>query len=191
MEDLTRDVLRRQLETNLLGWLELTNMIIPVMRKQGYGRIINNSSILGLISLPFRGAYNASKHALEGLTHTLRLELTGSGIYVCLIEPGPIQSRFRENSLKTLQHNINTEQSVNRDKYRKAELRLARQGNTAPFTLTPEAVLKKVVHALESSHPRARYYVTFPTYLLATLNRILPVAWMDRVLIQISRTEME
>jgi NAD(P)-dependent dehydrogenase (short-subunit alcohol dehydrogenase family) len=98
VEDLTRDVLRQQFETNLFGWLELTNLLIPVMRKQGTGRIIQNSSVLGLITLKYRGAYNASKFALEGLTDTLRQELHGSGIHVSLVEPGPITSAFRENA---------------------------------------------------------------------------------------------
>lgn len=189
VEDLRRDVLRQQFETNLFGWLELTNLIIPVMRKQGEGRIIQNSSVLGLVSLPFRGAYNASKYALEGLTDTLRLELHGSGIHVSLIEPGPIESSFRANAFAAYQEHINPEQSFFRDTYQHMETRLNKEGPAVPFTLPPEAVLKKVIHALESGRPRPRYYVTFPTYLFGTLRRLLSSKAMDQILLRISGNE--
>ena len=182
VEDLSREVLRAQFETNLFGWHELTNWVIPVMRRQGHGRIIQNSSVLGFVALRFRGAYNASKFALEGLTDTLRLELAGTGIHVSLIEPGPITSRFRENAFKAYQRNINPDSSVHRDKYMRMEERLTKQGPAIPFTLPPEAVLKKVIHALESRRPRARYYVTFPTYLFGFLKRVLSARLLDRVL---------
>ena len=182
VEDLSREVLRAQFETNLFGWHELTNRVIPVMRRQGHGRIIQNSSVLGFVALRFRGAYNASKFALEGLTDTLRLELTGSGIHVSLIEPGPIASRFRENAFRAYQHNINPDNSVHRETYKRMEARLTKQGPAVPFTLPPEAVLKKVIHALESRRPRARYYVTFPTYLFGFLKRVLSTRMLDRVL---------
>lgn len=189
VEDLQRDVLRQQFETNLFGWLELTNLIIPVMRKQGEGRIIQNSSVLGLVSLPFRGAYNASKYALEGLTDTLRLELHGSGIHVSLIEPGPVESRFRANAFDAYQKHINPEQSFFHDTYQRMEVRLNKEGPAAPFTLPPEAVLKKVIHALESGRPKPRYYVTFPTYLFGTLRRLLSTHALDQVLLRISGSE--
>lgn len=189
VEDLRRDVLRQQFETNLFGWLELTNLIIPVMRKQGEGRIIQNSSVLGLVSLPFRGAYNASKYALEGLTDTLRLELHGSGIHVSLIEPGPVESRFRANAFAAYKKHINTEQSFFHETYQRMEVRLNKEGPAAPFTLPPEAVLKKVIHALEASRPKPRYYVTFPTYLFGTLRRLLSSNAMDQVLLRISGSE--
>lgn len=189
VEDLRREVLRAQFETNVLGWLELTNRVIPVMRRQGHGRIVMNSSVLGLVALPFRGAYNASKFAIEGLTDTLRLELRDSGIHVSLVEPGPIESRFRANAFEKLKANIDTEHSVWREKYQGAIRRLTKEGPAAPFTLPPEAVLAKVVHALEVRRPRARYYVTFPTYLLGTLRRLLPTRALDAFLARISRSE--
>jgi NAD(P)-dependent dehydrogenase (short-subunit alcohol dehydrogenase family) len=186
VEDLRREVLRRQFETNLFGCLELTNRIIPVMRARGEGRIIQNSSVLGLVALPYRGAYVASKFALEGMTDTLRLELRGSGIFVSLIEPGPITSRFRHNAHQAFLANIDTEHSVHREAYRAAETRMRKEGPVQPFTLGPEAVLTKVVHALESPRPRARYYVTFPTYLFATLKRALTHRAIDRVILRVS-----
>ncbi|MGA7980257.1 MAG: SDR family oxidoreductase [Chromatiaceae bacterium] len=186
VEDLTREVLRAQLETNLLGWHDLSCRVIPVMRRQGHGRIIHNSSVLGLVSLPLRGAYVASKFALEGLADTLRMELAGSGIHVSLIEPGPIVSRFRANALERWRQNINAAASVHRETYRTLEARLVKEGPAAPFTLPPEAVLRKLVHALESPRPRPRYYVTFPTYLLGGLRRFLSSRAMDRVLRKIS-----
>ena len=182
VEDLTWEVLEAQLRTNLLGWHELTRLLIPGMRQRGEGRIIQNSSVLGLVAMPYRGAYNCSKFALEGLTDTLRLELYSSGIRVSLIEPGPIESRFRENSRAKFKQNIDAETSVHREQYRALEARLASDGPTMPFTLPPEAVLKKVVHALESRHPRARYAVTTPTHVFAALRRLLGTRQLDWLL---------
>jgi NAD(P)-dependent dehydrogenase (short-subunit alcohol dehydrogenase family) len=182
VEDLSRDVLRTQFETNLFGWHELTNRILPVMRRQGHGRIVQNSSVLGFVALRYRGAYNASKYALEGLTDTLRLELMGTGIHVSLVEPGPVTSRFRENAFRAYQENIDPDSSVHRDSYLAMEARLKTKGPAVPFTLPPEAVLRKVIHALESRRPRARYYVTFPTYLFGTLKRLLSTRLLDRML---------
>jgi NAD(P)-dependent dehydrogenase (short-subunit alcohol dehydrogenase family) len=187
VEDLTREALRAQLETNLLGWHDLTRRVIPLMRKQGHGRIVQNSSVLGLVTLPFRGAYVASKFALEGLTDTLRLELRGSGIQVSLIEPGPITSRFRDNAHAAYLAQIDKDGSVFRDTYAGMEERLLTEGAAQPFTLPPEAVLKKLVHALESPRPKARYFVTFPTHLMATLKRLLPTAGLDWSLRRIAR----
>lgn len=182
VEDLSRETLREQFETNLFGWLELTNRVIPVMRRQGHGRIVQNSSLLGLVALKWRGAYNASKFALEGLSDTLRLELEGSGIHVSLIEPGPIESRFRANAHAAYRRNIDPENSVHREQYRAIEARLQKEGPAAPFTLGPEAVLIKLIHALESPRPKPRYYVTFPTHLFAWSRRLLPVRLLDRLL---------
>ena len=174
VEDLTRNVLRAQFETNVFGTQELTNLVIPAMRRQAEGRIIQNSLVLGFVSLPYRGAYVASKFALEGLTDTLRLELRGTDIHVSLVQPGPITSRFRPNAYLAYQRNIDPVVSVHRERYEGMEQRLKKAGPVVPFTLPPEAVLKKVIHALESPRPKARYCVTFPTYLFATLKRILP-----------------
>jgi NAD(P)-dependent dehydrogenase (short-subunit alcohol dehydrogenase family) len=182
VEDLTREVLRDQFETNLFGTHELTNLCIALMRKQGRGRIIYNSSVLGFVALAYRGAYNASKYALEGLVDTLRLELHDSNIKIVLIEPGPIESAFRNNSFAMYQKNINKEKSVHRDAYQAMEDRLQKQGPAVPFTLPAMAVTEKVIKALESPRPSIRYYVTFPTYLFAYLKRILPMRWMDALL---------
>ena len=182
VEDLSREVLRTQFETNLFGWHELTNRVLPVMRRQGHGRIVQNSSVLGFVALRYRGAYNASKYALEGLSDTLRLELVGTDIHVSLVEPGPVTSRFRENAFRAYQENIDPDSSVHRDRYLAMEARLQTKGPVVPFTLPPEAVLKKVIHALESRRPRARYYVTFPTYLFGTLKRLLSTRLLDKML---------
>ncbi|MES0327815.1 MAG: SDR family oxidoreductase [Gammaproteobacteria bacterium] len=182
VEDLSRDTLRTQFETNVFGWQELTNLVIPVMRRQGYGRIIQNSSVLGFVAMPFRGAYNASKFAIEGLSDTLRLELANTDIYISLIEPGPILSQFRATGVKMLEKHIDIENSIHRDKYKGVLARLKKEGPAAPFTLPPEAVLEKVIHALESRRPKTRYYVTFPTYLFGYLKRLLPDFLMDKML---------
>ncbi len=186
VEDLSRDVLRHQFETNVFGTQELTNLVIPVMRAQGHGRIIYNSSILGLVAMTYRGAYNASKFALEGLADTLRLELHGTHIHISLIEPGPILSDFRKNAFTLYQQNIDPSQSYHQATYQAIAVRLQKQGAAAPFTLPAKAVAEKVIHALEAKRPKIRYYVTVPTYLFAFLKRILPVSWLDAVLRKIA-----
>jgi len=182
VEDIGREALREQFETNLFGALELTNQVIPVMRRQGSGRILYNSSVLGLVAFPYRGAYVASKFAMEGLADALRLELARTGIHICLIEPGPILSRFRDHAYGAYQRHIRAESSPHRRKYAAMEARLLKEGPAAPFTLPPEAVLKKVIHALESTQPHARYPVTVPTYLFAILRRLLPTRALDAIL---------
>lgn len=182
LEDLERDALRAQFEANVFGALDLTRRLLPALRARGQGRIVFNSSVLGLIALPYRGAYNATKFALEGLADTLRLELSGSGIHVCLIEPGPIASRLRANARAAFTAHVDRAGSVHADVYERLEARLANPEPAAPFTRPPEAVLARLLHALEARRPRPRYYVTFPTYLFATLRRILPHRTLDRVL---------
>jgi NAD(P)-dependent dehydrogenase (short-subunit alcohol dehydrogenase family) len=182
VEDLSREVLKFQFETNVFGTQELTNLLIPVMRKQGYGRIIYNSSVFGLVALTYRGAYNASKYALEGLADTLRLELHGSGIHVYLIEPGPILTNFRQNSFALYKKNIDAANSFHKATYQAMEERLQKEGAAVPFTLPAKAVSDKVIHAVEAKKPKIRYFVTFPTYLFAYLKRILPAALLDILL---------
>ncbi len=184
VEDLSRATLRKQFETNLFGTHEFTVGLLPAMLKMPKARIIQNSSVLGFVAMPMRGAYNASKFALEGLSDTLRLELKDSCVSVSIIQPGPIVSQFRANALAALEQHVDFEHSRHRDKYHQALLRLRKPGPAAPFTLPAEAVAGKVIHALESRSPRYRYKVTFATYLMAVLRRVLPGKLMDKVLIQ-------
>jgi NAD(P)-dependent dehydrogenase (short-subunit alcohol dehydrogenase family) len=187
VEDLSRAALRAQFETNVFGTQELTNLVIPTMRAQGEGRIIQISSILGIVCFAYRGAYNASKFALEALSDTMRLELRNTNIHVSLIEPGPITSRFRANAHAAFIRHIDREHSAHRDYYARVEKRL--EGTKPmPFTLPPEAVLKKVIKALEARRPKARYAVTFPTYLFAVLRRISPVRVLDSILSAVSNS---
>jgi len=180
VEDLPTDALREQFETNLFGLHECTRQIVPVMRRQGGGKIIQHSSVLGLVSLPLRGAYNASKYAVEGLTDTLRLELEGSGIYPVLLNTGPITSRFRENAIATLEK-IDMENSVWRERYRKS----LSSSSSAPFNLTADAVASVVHRIILDDHPRPRYYITKATVLLGFLKRILSTSMMDKILLKV------
>ncbi len=186
VEDLSRDTLRRQFETNFFGWAELTNALLPSMIANGEGRIIQNRSVLGFAAMPFRGAYNASKFALEGLTDTLRLELEGTGVHISLIEPGPILSDFRKNALAALKSNIDRQNSRHREKYENTIQRLTKEGPTQRFTLGPDAVYKRLHHALESKRPKPRYYVTFPTYLMGYLKRVLSTRRLDKILSKVA-----
>ena len=189
VEDLKREVLQQQFETNLFGLVELTNCILPAMHKQGYGRIIQISSVLGFVAMPFRGAYIASKFALEGISDTLRLELKNTNIYISIVEPGPITSRFRQNSLLLFNKNIDSEKSRFHNQYQTTISRLEIKGPAVPFTLEPEAVKKKVLLALKSTSPKARYYVTVPTYIFAYLKKILPTNMLDGILSKSSNVE--
>lgn len=182
VEDLSRETLRFQFETNVFGTQELTNLLIPIMRRQGHGRIIYNSSILGLVAMSYRGAYNSSKYALEGLADTLRLELYGSGIQVSLIEPGPILSNFRKNAFALYKSNIDASHSIHKTSYQTMEQRLQKEGAAVRFTLPALAVTQKVIHALEAKQAKTHYYVTFPAYLFALLKRILPTVLLDALL---------
>ncbi|WP_426360365.1 SDR family oxidoreductase [Pseudocolwellia sp. HL-MZ19] len=184
LEDLTSQALKEQFQTNVFGWHFLTTLVIPVMRKQGFGRIIQNSSVLGLVAMPYRGAYNASKFAIEGYTDTLRLELTGSGIQVILIEPGPIETQFRANALAKTREFIDVENSAHKENYKIQIDRLSKEEGGNKFTLPASAVTEKVIHALSSKKAKTRYYVTKPTYIMAFLKRILPFTWLDKILIK-------
>ena len=180
LEDIRPQVLRAQFEANVFGWHDLTRRVIPAMRANGEGRIVFCSSVLGLIAAPYRGAYSASKFAVEALADTLRMELSGSGIHVALIEPGPIATRFVEHALEAYRRNVDLEASHHRDTYK---VRIARmeQGGKQTFKLGAEAVASKLVHALESRRPKFRYYVTLPSYAVALLRRMLPPGALDAV----------
>jgi NAD(P)-dependent dehydrogenase (short-subunit alcohol dehydrogenase family) len=182
LEDMPTDLVRAQFETNVFGWHDLTRRVIPVMRRQGGGRIVFCSSVLGFAGARFRGAYVASKFAIEGLADSLRLELHGTGIHVVLIEPGPINSRFRHTALAEIDRTIDIEASVHRDAYRLELARRARGESSSPFRQPPEAVVRKLVHALESRRPKLRYRVTFPTGVGWYLKRVLPSRAMDWVI---------
>ena len=186
VEDVPRSAMRAQFETNLFGAWELMNQVLPVMRKQGHGRILFNSSVLGFAAMKYRGAYNASKFAMEGLCDTLRLELAGTDIHVSLIEPGPIESRFRANALKHFLANIDREHSHHHESYSQQLARLEKVGRAAPFTLPGSAVLVQVEKALSARHPAARYRVTFPTHLFWWLKWLLPTRWFDRILARVA-----
>lgn len=183
VEDLPTDALRAIFESNFFGWHELTRCLLPVMRAQGHGRIIQCSSVLGLVTMPWRGAYNATKFALEGLTDTLRIEMQNTGIKIILVEPGPVTSKIRVNSIPHFEKWIDWENAPRAQEYQdKLRQRLYHSSGPDPFELPPEAVLKKLIHALESKRPRPRYFVTTPTYLMATLRRLLPTRALDWVL---------
>ncbi|MFN3210253.1 MAG: SDR family NAD(P)-dependent oxidoreductase [Roseovarius sp.] len=180
VEDLPTDALRAVFEANVFGWHELTRQVIPVMRAQGHGRIVQNSSVLGFSTLRMRGAYNASKHALEGLTSTLRIEMRKTPIHVVLIEPGPITSKIRVNSIPHFERWIDWENAPARSLYEKRLIpRLYNSSGPDTFERPASAVTKKLIHALESPRPRPRYFVTTPTHLLGALRRILPTRALD------------
>ncbi len=185
VEDLPRDALRAIFETNLFGYHDLTRRVIPVMRAQGSGRIVNCSSVLGLVGIRWRGAYVATKFAMEGLTDVLRLEMRDTGLKVILIEPGPVTSRIRVNAIPHFERWIDWRNSPRRAQYEATlNRRLYEDRGRDRFELPASAVTAKLIRALESPNPRARYFVTTPTYGMAALRRVLPQRVMDWVLAQ-------
>lgn len=189
LEDVPRDALRAIFETNLFGYHDLTRRVLPVMRAQGHGRIVNCSSILGFVTFPWRGPYNSTKYALEGLSDTLRIELRGSGIHVSLIQPGPIKTLIRQNSQAHFEKWIDWEKSHRAEFYRNSLIpslyRDEDEQQLGRFELFPAGVTRKLIRALESPRPRARYYVTTPTFIAGILKRIMPTSVMDRLLAKI------
>ncbi|MBL9051421.1 MAG: SDR family oxidoreductase [Tabrizicola sp.] len=180
VEDLPRGALREIFEVNLFGYHDLARRVIPIMRAQGHGRIVNCSSVLGLVGMTWRGAYVATKFAMEGLSDVLRIEMKGTGIEVILIEPGPIATKIRENAIAHFEKWIDWERSARREQYLSLRGRLYdKKVKKDAFELGPEAVTAKLVHALEAKRPRARYYVTTPTYLMGFARRILPTRALD------------
>ncbi|WP_414896798.1 SDR family NAD(P)-dependent oxidoreductase [Rhodovulum sp. YEN HP10] len=180
VEDLPRAALREIFETNLFGVHDLTRRVIPAMRAQGHGRIVTCSSVLGLVPLKWRGAYSATKYALEGLTDTLRLEMRDTPIRVILIEPGPITSKIRVNSIPHFERWIDWQNSARAEQYRNSLLtRLYEDRGRDFFELPPSAVSRKLIHALESPRPKPRYFVTAPTHLMNLARRLLPTAALD------------
>ena len=191
LEDIPTDALRSLFEANFLGWHTLTRAVLPHMRRQGHGRLVQCSSILGLIGMPFRGASNAATFALEGYSDTLRLELAGTGIHVSLIEPGPIATRFTENALANFDRVIGETgmaASPHREAYEK-RLERMRAGEPSPFKLPARAVVRHLVHAVESTRPKVRYRVTVPTTVMAIAKRLLTSRGLDRVLGRAAKSE--
>lgn len=185
IEDLSRDCIREQFETNVFGLVELTNQVLPHMREQGYGRIINISSVLGFVCMPYRGAYNASKYAVEAFSDTLRLELANTPINVSIIEPGPIKSRFRQTCIEKTMAVIDEKNTHHKETYDRL-LKEQENPKPLPFMLEGEAVAIKVLKAITSKKPKARYRVTTPTHLLAIAKRILSSALLDKILLKFS-----
>lgn len=182
VEDLPVEGLREIFETNLFGLHDLTRRVIPVMRKQGHGRIVQHSSGFGRHVMKWRGAYNASKHAVEGLTDTMRLELRGTGIHVSTLNTGPVTSKFRINSIPQFERWIDWEHSANPDRYRKELLPfLYEDTGRAPFQKEPDAVVRRLIHAVEAANPRPRYHITGATHIAEALRRALPQRMLDAI----------
>jgi NAD(P)-dependent dehydrogenase (short-subunit alcohol dehydrogenase family) len=182
VEDVPRAGLEAIFQANVFGWHDLTAQVIPVMRAQGHGRIVNCSSVLGLVGYPWRGAYVATKFAIEGLTDVLRIEMRGTGIHICLIEPGPITSDIRTKSIPHFERWINWRGAARAADYEALLHRLYQARGRDRFELPASAVSRRLIHALESPRPKARYYVTTPTWIAGTLRRILPTRAVDAII---------
>lgn len=191
LEDIPTAAMRALFEANFIGWHDLTRQLIPAMRANRSGRIVQCSSVLGIVALKYRGAYTASKFALEAYSDTLRQELNGTGVHVSLIEPGPIATKFTENALANFDRWIGEDgldASVHRETYVKRRRRME-AGEPGPFKLMPAAVVKRLIHAVEAKRPRARYRVTVPTTVMAVAKRLLPTGLLDRFCIWAADSE--
>ncbi len=186
VEDLSREAIRAQFETNVFGPIELITEVLPIMRKQGHGRIIQNSSILGEVTLPFIGAYNASKFALDGFSHSLRQELKGSPIHISIIAPGPILSKLRENANQHFKRKQIKSGNAHKEAYQRLEKRYSEEpaAKELRYSLGPEAVVKDLIHALESQHPKTHYYIGGSAKMFSLLRRLLPERMLDWVMVK-------
>ena len=182
VEDIPRGAMREIFEVNLFGYQDLTKRVIPLLRANGGGRIVNCSSVLGLVGAPYRGAYVATKFAMEGLTDVLRIEMRGTGIYPILLEPGPIGTQIRVNAIPHFERWIDWEGSARRGDYERLRGRLYAIRGPDPFEMTPAATTKALIRALEARRPKARYGVTWPTHVMAVLRRLLPTRALDWVI---------
>ena len=182
-EDLPVQALREIFEANVFGWHDLTRRVIPVMRAQGHGRIVNHGSVLGMVVMPWRSAYTATKFALEGLTDTLRVEMRDTPIQVITLNTGPVTSKIRQNSIPHFERWIDWQASPRAAQYEARLLkRLYADRGPDTFELPPSAVTAKLVHALESARPPPRYYITTPTWLMGAARRLLTTRGLDRLL---------
>ncbi|MEN7972632.1 MAG: SDR family NAD(P)-dependent oxidoreductase [Verrucomicrobiota bacterium] len=184
IQDLTRDAMRHQFEVNLFGLQELTNRLIPIFREQGCGRIVNISSVVGRLALPFMGIYSASKFALEAVSDAQRVELSPDSISISLVEPGPIHTRFSTNCAGQGEAKLDAAGSKFGAAY-KQYFEKRRNGGMSEdrFRLPPEAVADKILRALESSRPKIRYRVTIPAYFGDWAARFVPAGLIDRMMI--------
>jgi short-subunit dehydrogenase len=183
VEDVSVQVLKKQFDTNFFGLHEVTLQAMKIFRKQGFGKIIQHSSVLGLISLKYRGAYNASKYAIEGINDTLRQEVLGSNIFISTVNTGPVTSKFRENALKKFNENIDIQNSYFSEVYKKElKTRLETKEDKAPFNLPASSVGNVVLKIMESKKPKPRYYVTTATHILGFLKRVFSTSLMDKLL---------
>lgn len=183
VEDITTEVLKEQFETNFFGLHEVTIQCMKIFRNQGFGKVMQHSSVLGIISLKYRGAYNASKYAIEGLADTMRLEVMASNIFISTINTGPVTSKFRENALEKFRKNIDIENSFHTSVYKK-ELkdRLENDKDTTPFNLPASSVGNIVLKIMQTEKPKPRYYVTKATYILGFAKRVLSTSFLDKLL---------
>jgi NAD(P)-dependent dehydrogenase (short-subunit alcohol dehydrogenase family) len=182
VEDMPADAMRAIFEANLIGWHDLTRQVIPVMRANGAGRIVQCSSVLGLVAMKWRGAYVATKFALEGLSDAMRLELAGTGIEVSIIDPGPIETAFRRNAIRQFEKWIDWENSARAQEYRDSLLDTLYKGSSKGPQWPARAVTRALIHAVEARRPKVRYHVTTPTHVMAMLRRLLPARALDWVL---------
>lgn len=179
--DLTTSMLETQFKTNVYGPIELIRQVLPIMHRQGHGRIIQNSSIMGFFSMPFSGAYSASKHALEALTSALYQELKPFNIYVSCINPGPVESKLRDHSRESYEKN-DFSKSLFTKTYQRLETEyFQRSEGERSLIQQPDAVVKQLIKALESKHPRLHYYTSFSSRTICILKNILPDSIMARI----------
>ena len=186
VEDLPRDALKQNFEANVFGWHDLIIQVLPIMRAQGYGRIINCSSVLGFVPIPWRGSYVATKYAIEGLTETLRLEMNDTDIKIILLQPGPISSKFRQNAIAGFEAWIEWRKSPRREQYQSELIKRLYDSSQKKdkFELPPSSVTKKLIKALEDPFPKSKYLITLPTYAAAISKRILPNNWFEKILLR-------
>lgn len=187
VEEVPMDKVHQQFATNVFGMLQLTQLVLPVMRKQRQGRIINISSVAGEMSVPGMGIYCASKFALEALSDALRIEVSGFGIHVSVVQPGPIETNFETASWGTPEDRPYDTEGPYAHVYQMIE---SSRRDFKRFSRPAQAVADVIAKAATARRPQSRYTVTLTAALTPLARKWLPDRLMDSMQIAMLRRFM-
>jgi len=182
VEAVPMEKVRNQFETNVFGLVRMCQLVLPGMRRQGYGRIVNVSSMGGKLTFPGAGHYHATKHAVEALSDALRFEVEGFGIKVSVIEPGLIRTGFANVAVGSMDGSEDGPYAGFDEAVARATTENYERGPISRLAGGPEAVAEAIERAISARSPRSRYAVTPSAHLFLWLRRLLPDRIWDAVL---------
>ena len=181
VRDLSLELMQAQFQTNVFGTIGWTNLCLPLLSHGGPTKLIFLSSILGVVSAPYLGAYCASKYALEAFISSLRMELSGSKTHVISIRPGAIETEFRHRAVQELKNGIALEESQSKCQYQKS-IANSEKKKAKGKRMDSKKAAEIIVSVLEKEKPKTAYYVTAPAILMGALRRFIPERWVERIM---------